>query len=234
MSSDPVTGQAASGAAAPLASNRRELLLGLGSLFAAFVVSVLLSRHSHRVSEPVFSKAPEPASTSGLVGFPAQVDVLGNLAAARLRTARIDLVGIEARAVTEAGTVDVSTGTGEIRYTFQSAAGQGPQPPRRAGTLPARHYCGSQQVTITSLGLAEQKDQANAACDDALPALPAPQCGPRELWQVAKAKGVAPEHEASALYLSLNGVPVWRFEAKAAGVEFTLSAADCKTELPRP
>jgi hypothetical protein len=115
MSSDPVTGQTASGAAAPAARNRREFLLGLGSLFAAFLVSVVLSRHSHRLSEPVFSKAPEPASTTGLVGFPAQVDVLGNLAAARLRTARTDLVRIDVRGVTESGTVDVSADAGEVR-----------------------------------------------------------------------------------------------------------------------
>jgi hypothetical protein len=203
----------------------------LAALLGAFVVSVVVSKHSQRVSEPVFSRPPEPPSTQGVVGFPARADVLQNLMLARTRTLRQGLVGIEAIGVDPEGTLDLQRPGSVVRYQFQSEPGQGPVPERRAGSLAARHYCGRQTVELTLTGIGELKDVANASCERALPQLPAPGCGPKELWQLARTRGVKPEERATVRYFASAGTPAWRFQAETSGVEFTVAASDCASEL---
>jgi hypothetical protein len=52
------------------------------------------------------------------------------------------------------------------------------------------------------------------------------------LWQLAQAKGAKPEERARIRYFSNAGTPVWRFQAEASGVEFTVTASDCSTFVP--
>jgi hypothetical protein len=236
MNQDPASGPLAAKSAPPSLAYeagraRRRVWVGAGLLLAAFIASVLASRDAHLKSEPQFSQPPAAPSTQGLVGFPGEVDVLGNLALAGARTARNQLVGIEASGVASSGHVDVRALGHWVRYAFQSAAGEGPVPKRRPGTLAAPRYCGQQAVELTQAGIGEQQDLANSSCERALPPLAKPGCGPRELWQLARAKGVAADQLARVRYFAAKSGPAWHFEAKEAGVEFTVSAADCNSEI---
>ena len=89
------------------------------------------------------------------------VDAVATLSSARKLTKRPALRGIVLDGVQSDGTVDVSEGPGRVRYTFQSAAGQGAQPAREPGTLPKRITCGKQNVVLRKEGLVAEADHVS-------------------------------------------------------------------------
>ena len=157
---------------------RADRLRGLAIVGLAFVLCLLVSVWAERRSRPELSLPPAPPSTLGVVGFPRAVDAVKNLALARALTRRNLLRGIVADTVKSDGSVDTSDGSGRVRYSFQSAPGQGPQPPREQGALARRPYCGRQAVLIRKDGLVAEPDIPDASCA-AQPSdpLPEPHCG---------------------------------------------------------
>jgi len=180
---------------------------------------------SHEVAPPA------PPTTAGIVGFPANVDVVGSIELASKSTERPLLRGIVASGVRPDGTVDLSRPGGRIRYVFGSARGEGPLPPRPPGTLPARSYCGKQSVHLRDVGLVADPDQPSFPCPGVRgDALPAPRCGPREVWEAAKKKGAPAELLATIEYFRSNAGPAWRFEIPGTAHTVVLYG-DCAREL---
>jgi len=136
-----------------------------------------------------------------------------------------------AEGVRSDGTVDLSEGPGRVRYSFQSPAGHGPQPPREPGTLARRHYCGKQSVFLRKEGLVAEADQADYPCPPQhFDALAEPRCGPREVWARAKERGAQKDRLARIEYYRARAGPAWRFELPGTPHRFSLYG-DCGQEL---
>jgi hypothetical protein len=209
---------------------RADRMRGLIIVGLTFVLCLLVSVWAKRRARPEVSAPPAPPTTVGVVGFPQHVDVVKTLASARLLTPRGLLRGISADFVTTDGLVDVSD-TGRARYSFQSAAGQGPQPPREPGTLARRPYCGRQSVSVGKAGLLAETDEADASCSP-YPSdpLPEPRCTLLDIWTYAAAHGMAKGHVAHIEYYRAKAGPAWRFESAGGQNRFALYG-DCKREL---
>jgi hypothetical protein len=181
-------------------------------------------------SRPETSEPPGPPTTKGITGYPNSVDALATLDAARKLTKRPILRGMVLEGVRSDGTIDVSEGPGRVRYTFQSEAGQGAQPPREPGTLPKRITCGKQNVVLRKEGLVAELDQADYPCSGAVDPLPEPQCGPREIWKLARRRRAPADRVAHIEYFRAKAGPAWRFEIAATPHHFVVYG-DCKREL---
>ncbi|HWZ92760.1 MAG TPA: hypothetical protein VNW92_28035, partial [Polyangiaceae bacterium] len=167
---------------------RADRLRGLVTVSLAFVLCLLISVWAKRRARPEVSLPPGPPTTVGVVGFPQRVDVVKTLPAARALTPRGMLRNIAADSVASDGAVDVS-GIGHVRYSFQSAPGQGPQPVREPGTLARRPYCGKQSVDIGKTGLVAEPDSPDASCSPrASDPLPEPRCTLADIWAFAAAR----------------------------------------------
>ncbi len=225
MDSGATAGQ---GAAKRERKIKRDHMLGLLIVGAAFALGVLISRDSHERSEPEFSQEPAPPTTEGLVGFPNSVDVLQGLEMARALTPREHLVRIHALGVRANGHVDLTQAGARVRYLFQSEKGQGPQSQRPPGTLARRHYCGQQAVDISSVGIGAQRDRPATDCEPEFRSVPTPTCGPEQLWQVAKQKGAGERQRAKVEYIPGPNGPVWNFRIEGTDVDFT-TGPDCTT-----
>jgi hypothetical protein len=214
------------------AARSRDRLLGLVIVAVAFMVCLALSLWAKEKSRPETSEPPGPPTVEGLVGYPKAVEAVATLAAARKLTRRPALRGIVLDGVQPDGTVDVSQGgASRVRYTFQSSAGQGAQPPREPGTLPKRITCGLQSVTITKQGLVAEPDQADYPCPPGgVEPLPEPQCSVRELWKAARRRKVPRDQPAHVEYYRSKAGPAWRFEITGTQHRFSLYG-DCKREL---
>lgn len=207
----------------------RDRLLGLIIVAVAFMVCLALSIWAKEKSRPETSEPPGPPTVEGIVGFPTAVEAVATLASARKLTRRPALRGIVFDGVLVDGTVDVNDSASRVRYTFQSAAGQGAQPPREPGTLPKRITCGKQNVLLTKQGLVAEPDQADFPCPPSgVEPLPEPQCTTKELWRAARKRKVPRDRPAHIEYFRSKAGPAWRFEA--SGSSFTLYG-DCKREL---
>ena len=210
----------------------RDRLLGLVIVALSFVLCLALSLWAKEKSRPETSEPPGPPTIEGIVGYPGQVDAVESLPAARKRTRRPALRGIVLDGVQADGTIDLSeAGPGRARYTFQSEAGQGAQPPREPGTLPRRITCGRQDVVLSRGGLAADPDQADYPCPPGgVEALPDPQCPSRQLWKLARRRHLPSEHPAHIEYYRSKAGPAWRFEILGTPHHFTMYG-DCKREL---
>lgn len=210
---------------------RSDRLRGLIIVGVTFVLCLLLSAWARRRSLPVLSAPPAPPSTVGVVGFPRAVDALKTLERARQLTPRNLLRGIVAEAVKSDGTIDVTEPSGRVRYSFQSAAGEGPEPPREPGTLARRTYCGRQNVDLRKDGLVADADAADALCNPhPSDPLPEPRCSLAEVWAHALTRGVPKERLARIEYYRASAGPAFRFEAPHPHGRFSLYG-DCKREL---
>ena len=130
-----------------------------------------------------------------------------------------------------AQTVDLSEGPGRVRYLFQSAPGQGPQPPRATGTLARRLYCGKQNVHLRKEGLVADPDISDYPCPARhTDALPDPRCGPRDVWRRALSKGAQSDRLARIEYYRARVGPAWRFELPGTPYRFSLYG-DCGRQL---
>jgi hypothetical protein len=197
----------------------------------AFVLSLAISLWAKRVSGPQLGTAPAPATTFGIYGWPKQVDPLKTLPVARGLTPRTLLRGIVVDGSKADGTVDVSTG-GEVRYHFQSAAGQGPQPPRKPGVVPRKNNCGRQVVRIFANGIAADVDQPAVPCSLSSPEpLPEPRCTLAKVWAFALRRGAPSDGRARIEYYRAAAGPAWRFDGPG-GMRLHLYG-DCERELLR-
>jgi hypothetical protein len=210
---------------------RADRLRGLVIVGLAFVLCLLVSVWAKRRSTPVFSAPPAPPSTLGIVGFPHAVVPTKTLARARELTPRNLLRTIAADNVKSDGTVDVSSPSGRVRYSFQSAAGEGPEPVREPGTLARRPSCGRQNIDIRRDGIVADPDAADTICSPhPIDPLPEPHCTFADVWARALARGVPKERLAHIDYYRSSAGPAYRFEAPHSRGRFSLYG-DCQREL---
>lgn len=206
-------------------------MVGLVIVAVSFAVCLVLSVWAKEKSRPETSEPPGPPTVEGVVGFPSEVDAVATLAAARKLSRRSILRGIVMEGVQSDGTIDVAEGPGSVRYSFQSPAGHGPQPPREPGTLPRRLTCGKQNVLLRKEGLVAEPDLADYPCTGiGLEPLPDPQCGVREIWRLARKRRVPKDRMAHVEYYRSKAGPAWRFEIKGTPHMFAVYG-DCKREL---
>jgi hypothetical protein len=221
-------------AAEPLdgeAGRRRDRLIGLVIVGVSFSLALAVSWWAKVASRPERSAPPGPPTIEGIVGWPEAVDPVRTVTAARGLTRRVMFRGFVAEGVRSDGTVDLSEGPGRVRYSFQSPAGHGPQPPREPGTLPRRHYCGKQSVNLRKEGLVAEPDQADYPCPPQhFDALAEPRCGPREVWARARERGAPKDRMARIEYYRSRVGPAWRFELPGTPHRFSLYG-DCGQEL---
>jgi hypothetical protein len=211
----------------------RDRTLGLSILGVAFLGSLCISWWASVVSAPERAPEPAPATVEGVLGFPTAVQALATLTleTARGLTVRQDLAGIVLDGVASDGTVNVGDGgTGRIRFVFQSARGEGPQPPRPKGTLPKLQYCGRQNVVVGAEGIVAERDDPSFPCGSKGGAdLPDPRCGPAEVWRYARDRKRVPAKDTARIeYYRSKAGPAWRFQARRT--RFSLYG-DCEREL---
>lgn len=210
---------------------RRDRVLGLSIVAVAFVLSLALSLWAKSASRPETSAPPGPPRTDGIAGYPSQVSPTQVLQLARTLTRRTLLRGFVAEGVRSDGTVDLSEGPGQVRFSFQSPAGQGPQPAREPGTLPRRDFCGKQNVHLRKEGLVADPDLAEYPCPPMhTDPLPEPRCDLRQIWARALAKGAPRDQLARIEYYRSAAGPGWRFELPGTPHRLTLYG-DCAREL---
>lgn len=210
---------------------RRDKVIGLGIVAVTFGLSMLISLWAKHESAPPTSEDPAPPTTSGLVGFPEKIDPLAVLPRARELTDRPLLRGFVADGVTPSGLVDVSDKKSKLRFSFQSAPGQGAQPPREPGTLPNRTYCGRQNVVVKKDGIAAEADVSSFPCTSKPPeALPEPSCDLKKIWSLAKKKGAPTKRRARIEYFEAQKGPAYRFSIPGTKHRFVVGA-DCKREI---
>jgi hypothetical protein len=212
-------------------ASRRDRLIGLIIVAVTFCFALGLSWWAKVQSRPESSPLPGPPTTEGLIGYPSSVDPVQALTVARTLTKRSMLRGFSAEGVNSDGTVDLSEGPGRVRYAFQSAPGEGPQPPRPPGTLARRLYCGKQNVHLVTEGLVADPDDADYPCPPRhADALPEPRCGPRDVWKYAIGKGAPSKRLARVEYYRAKVGPAWRFELPGTPHRFSLYG-DCERKL---
>ncbi len=210
---------------------KKDRILGLAVVLLAFGACLALSFWAKIESRPEVAQPPGPPTTEGVVGYPSAVDPITILPVARGLTPRPLLRGMVLEAVKSDGTIDVSEGPGRARYSFQSDQGHGPQPPRAAGTLPRRHYCGKQNVHLRKEGLVADPDATDFPCSAApLDALPDPRCGPREVWAQAIKDGAPKDRIARIEYYRSRAGPAWRFDLPGTSHRFSVYG-DCVRKL---
>jgi len=223
--------------AVPPANGRGRALLepdrvaGFSIIFAAFCAALVVSWKASEAVRPNVAAVPAPPTTEGLAGFPDRVDPLHALARARALTEREQLRRLTISQVGADGTVDLRQPRANVHYEFDSAAGEGPEAPRPAGTVRPVHYCGRQSIQIRSDGIVAEPDQPKAICrPSAGEPLPAPRCGPRELWSLALQRGAPADGRATVEYYRSHEGPAWRFSLINPRVSFTMYG-DCEHEL---
>jgi hypothetical protein len=223
--------------ALPPARSRRLALIepdraaGFSIIFTAFCAALVVSWKASEAVRPNLAAAPAPPTSEGLKGFPERVDPLHALARARSLTERTQLRRLTISQVGSDGTVDLRQPRSSIRYEFDSAAGEGPEAPRPAGTVRPVHYCGRQSVQVRSEGIMADPDQPKAICrPSAGEPLPDPRCGPRELWSLALQRGALADGRATIEYYRSHDGPAWRFSLATPPVSFTMYG-DCEHEL---
>ena len=210
---------------------QRDRLRGLVIVGLTFVLCLLISVWAKRRSLPVLSAPPAPPSPVGVIGFPNAVDAVKTLTRARQISQRNLLRSVSADGVKSDGTIDVSQPSGRIRYSSQSNAGEGPEPPRQPDTLARHPYCGRQTVNVHKDGIVAEPDAADALCaPHPTDPLPEPHCSLADIWAHALGRGVPKERVAHIEYYRSSAGPAWRFEAAHARGRFTLYG-DCKREL---
>jgi len=212
-------------------ARRRDRVAGFAIIVAAFLASLFISWKASQSVKPRVAAEPGPPTSEGLVGYPERVDPLATLELARALTERDQLRRIVASGVASDGTVDVKRARASIRYDFDSARGEGPEPPRPAGTPRRGDHCGRQSIHVRSNGIYAARDRPSSPCSTSRgEPLPEPRCTPRQIWQVAIERGARADGRATIDYFRAQGGPAWRFSLQGSRVRFTLFG-DCKTEL---
>jgi hypothetical protein len=207
----------------------RDRATGLVIVAAAFIAALSISWWA-RTKAISGAEPPAPPTLTGIAGFPAHVDAVASLDAARTLTRRPLLRGITIAGARSDGTIDVGKPGSAVRYTFASNRGEGPQPPRPPGTMPKRVFCGRQTVHVKSDGMVADPDKADAPCIERSDPLPTPRCGPKDVWAQALKKGAPATSLATVEYVRVQAGPAWRFEIPGTPHAFVLYG-DCDREL---
>jgi hypothetical protein len=204
---------------------------GFSIIFVAFSAALIISWKASEAVRPTVARPPAPPTSDGLANYPDRVDPLLTLAAARDLSERRELRRIVAHEVSADGTVDLTRPGASIRYDFDSAAGEGPEPPRPAGTVRDARFCGRQTVHVKKDGIFADADQPRTPCrPGAGDALPEPRCSLSQLWALARQRGALGEGRATIEYFRAHEGPAWRFSLPGGNVQFTLFG-DCEREL---
>jgi hypothetical protein len=215
----------------PAPVHKRDRVAGFSIIFVAFSAALVISWKASDAVKPNVAAPPGPPTSEGLAGYPNQVEPVAALSSARGLTQRGQLRRIVAAGVGAQGTVDLARPNAAIRYEFDSAQGEGPEPPRPAGTVRAVHYCGRQTVHVGREGLFADPDQPRALCRPASGApLPEPRCTPARLWAIARERGAPNAGFATVEYFRAQEGPAWRFSLPEAKIGFTMFG-DCEREL---
>lgn len=210
---------------------KRDRVAGFSIIAVAFVAALAISWTAGEAVKPQIARSPAPPTSEGLQGFPGRVDPLAALPLARRLAERNQLRRIVATGVSADGTVDLDAPSASVRYEFDSAMGEGPEPPRPPGTVRHARYCGRQSVQIDREGIAADPDQPRASCrPSAGEPLPEPRCALQHIWERAKARGARPDGRANIEYFRAQEGPAWRFTLPESRVSFTLFG-DCEREL---
>jgi len=216
---------------APAAPVPRDRVAGFSIIFVAFSAALIISWKASEAVKPNVAPEPAPPTSEGLAGYPGQVDPVATLSFAQRLTGREQLRRIVATGVAADGTVDLQRPNAAIRYEFDSAQGEGPEPPRPAGTVRAVHFCGRQTIHVRQEGIYADADQPRAPCRSGAGApLPDPRCTPAQLWAKARERGAPASGAATIEYFRAHEGPAWRFSLPEAKVNFTLFG-DCEHEL---
>jgi hypothetical protein len=204
---------------------------GFSIIAVVFCAALVISWKASQAVRPNLAPEPGPPTSDGLVGFPERVDPLATLPLAEGLTERRQLRRIVATSVASDGTVDLQQPRANIRYEFDSSAGEGPEPPRPAGTVRPGHFCGRQTVQVKPEGIVAEADQPRATCRSGVgEPLPEPRCGPRQLWALALQRGAAANGRAVIEYYRAQEGPAWRFNLQTSRTHFTMYG-DCEHEL---
>jgi hypothetical protein len=213
------------------AERKRDRVIGLSILIVAFAIGLGISLWAKKKSRPEVAEPPGPPTTGGIVGFPTNVDTLKSLNGARAVTRRRLLRNVTIEGVRSDGSIDLTEGPGRARYVFQSAEGEGAQPPREPGSLPRRHYCGKQTVHLRSEGFVADPDITDYPCAPAhTDALPEPRCSLSEVWAHAIRAGAPRNRMARIEYFRSRSGPAWKFELPGTPHKYALYG-DCGREL---
>lgn len=208
------------------------MISGLAVIVVAFICCLLLSLWGKHESTPRLAPEPAPPTQIGLENFPDQVRPSEILDLAQSVTVRDRFQGFVATEVRPDGSVDLGYKNAQIRFSFQSPSGIGPQPLRQGGTLPSRRYCGLQSVFVNSSGLFAVQDDPDRPCPSAPPeSLEAPpaKCSLEDVWKVARKRNIKAKGRATIEYFQTPGGPAYQF--KLSKDAFVVSAKDCRTIL---
>lgn len=227
-SSAPAEPSPADSAEAPA---KRDRIAGFSIILVAFSAALVISWTAGEAVKPQLARTPAPPTTDGLAGYPQRVDPIAALPLARQLSERNQLRRIVATGVGSDGTVDLDLPNAGIRYEFDSAMGEGPEPPRPPGTVRHGRYCGRQSVQVDREGIAADPDQPRTNCrSSAGEPLPEPRCTPQQIWARALEKGAPAKGRATIEYFRAQEGPAWRFSMADSRVNFTLFG-DCEREL---
>lgn len=196
----------------------------------AFLAALSISWWARGIATPSAGERPAPPTPDGVVGFPHKVDAVATLEAAQELTKRVDLRGLQTFGVSRDGLLDMAAPGRFITYTFTSARGQGPQPPRPPGTLPRRDLCGKQIIRVNGSGIYAEPDLPGLPCTQSAAPLPNPRCGPKQVWEAAVRHGMPADQLANIQYFRAMGGPAWRFELPSLRRSLVLYG-DCEREL---
>ncbi len=219
----------------PRVSRKKDAAMGLSIICVAFVGCMLFSLWARdaALSKP----APPPGlPVKDLPGFPDEVRALELLPYARQMSVRALLQGFVAERVKPDGTLDFTKKKTSLRFSFQSAPGRGPQPPRQGGTLPVRTYCGRQSVVVGSKGMNTREDNPTVSCPRNDPRqLPVmSQCTLEDVWKTAKRHKFKRNRPARIEYYRSRSGPAYRFikkNKKGKTRSLVVSARDCRRVL---
>lgn len=215
----------------PTLAAKRDRVAGFSIISVAFLAALVISWKASEAVKPNVAATPGPPTSEGLAGYPDRVDPLAALVAARSLTERRQLRRIVIHGVSPDGTVDLADSKSSVRYDFDSALGEGPEPPRAPGTVRYARYCGKQAVHIKKDGIFAEPDQPRMTCRPAAgEPLPEPGCSLTQLWLLARERQAKADGRATIEYFRAHEGPAWRFSLPAANVHFTMSGG-CEREL---
>jgi hypothetical protein len=199
----------------------------LAIILLAFLGCMGLSVWGMMVSTPRPAPVPAPVTTEGIRDFPKAVQPFAMLARAQSLSVRDKFRGFTIKGIRADGTVDLTEENAFIRYSFQSASGRGPQPPREPGTLPNRRYCGVQHVLLDRQGIVAKGDNPHRACGSGLiEDLGEPRhCPITRLWKTAKKNGFDLNKPARLEYFEAEDGRAFRFTQKRKSI--VVSARNC-------
>ncbi len=213
-------------------ARHRDKMRGLVIIGVTFVLCILGSLWAKKLAEPEQAEPPRPPTTEGIVGWPNRVEPVATLSAARQLTRRDVLRGFVAEHVRANGTIDFKQTGAQVRYSFQSNPGEGPQPPRASGTLPRHSFCGRQNVVIGRYGIVADPDLASFPCSAKIKdPLPPPRCNLKQVWDFMIEKERVPKKRPARIeYYQAKAGPAFRFTLPGTKHRASISG-DCKRRL---